>query len=271
MKAKNRNTSIKGLVIFALASVLIAAFSAIGSIYYLFGDIFSEREIIEIPDFVGQKADNIGEFDRLKIEREAVFSDEIGEGRVIAQIPCGGAKRKLAENEKYTVRLTVSLGKKLKRVPKLENYKYTDAAAALRSLGAQIKIVSVYDDRVEKDRVLRSLPEAGESIETGDTVTLFVSRNHVHAPVSVEDYAGLHLDEATLEILSSGLTLGEIANEYSDIFREGEVISQSLKKGSVVPYGSRIDIVVSKGNRPETIHPFRDQYKKENGEINGID
>jgi serine/threonine-protein kinase len=271
MKSQNKDNSIKKLAVLALASVLVAVIAAVGSGYYLFGDLFGEREVIEIPDFVGQRSDAIGEFDNLTIEREAVFSDNVREGRVISQFPYGGAKRKIADGEKYTVKLTVSLGKELKTVPELKNYKYTDAAAALRSLGAKIKIVSVYDDGIEKDTVLRTSPKAGEGIEAGDTVTLFVVRNHIHAPVCVKDFVGMPLDRATTELLAEGLTLGEITGEYSDSAAKGEVISQRLKQGSLVPYGSRVDIVVSKGKGPETLHPFRGQNKEENGETDGID
>ena len=266
-----RNTSIKPFIIIALMSVVAVVLTATGAAYYLFGDVFAEREVIEIPDLVGKRADNIGDLSSIYIEREPVFSDAVAEGRVISQFPRGGAKRKLADGEKCTVKLTVSLGKELKTVPQLKNYKYTDAAAVLRSLGAKIKIVSVYDDKIEGDRVLRTLPESGESIEIGDTVTLFVSRNHIHAPISVRSFVGLPLEEATLEILSDGLLLGNITREYSDTVAEGKVISQSIGEGSTVLYGCRIDIVVSEGKKTEALHPFRGQYKKENGEINGID
>ncbi len=271
MKAKNKGGSLKWFMISAILSVLIAVFSAVGMGYYLFGNLLGDSEVIRIPDFVGQRFDNIGSFDKIDIKSEPIFSDDVPAGKVISQSPYGGAKRKIADGEKYTVRLTVSLGKEAKIIPDLKNYKYTDAAAALRTLGARIKIVSVYDDRIERDIVLRTSPEVGESIENGDTVTLFVSRNHVHSPVSVKNFVGMTLEDAAAEMLADGLILGDVAEEYSYVYPKGQVISQSIKPESVVAYGSRVDIAVSLGERKEELHPFRGEYTEDNGELNGID
>ena len=172
--------------------------------------------------------------------------------------------------EKYTVKLTVSLGKDRRAVPELKNYEYPSAAAALRAVGAKIKIVSVYDDKMQPDLVLRTSPEYGSTIERGDTVTLFVSRNHVNKPIRVRDFVGMTLEKASAEILADGLILGEI--EYNaDSLETREVTWQSIEPESLVPYGRKIDIAVGTGRAKEELHPFRGQTTEENGEINGID
>jgi serine/threonine-protein kinase len=225
--------SIKKSVLLAFISFAVLVVAALGALYYLF-PYRSQREMIEIPCLVGKRLDDIGELDRIELVREPAFSDDVPEGEVISQFPYGGAKRKLADGEKYTVKLTVSIGKELQIVPNLQNYQYSDAAAALRTIGAKIKIVSVYDDEKERDLVLRTLPEAGERIERGQTVTLFVSRNHIHGSVCVKDFTGMPQSDAVTEMLAQGLALGKIKQEYSDEYDVGVVISQSVKKGSYV-------------------------------------
>ena len=268
MNTKTDRKTIKRLTIFALLSVAIFILTVICVFAYFFVNFDGEREIIEIPELAGKKYAEIQPFEKIEFERELVFSDEIPEGEVISQFPYAGARRKLAEGEKYTVKLTVSLGRETQRIPDLKDYKYNEAAAALRSIGAEIRIVSVYDDETEGDLVLESSPKAGERIERGDKVTLFVSRNHIQSPVCVKNFVGLPLDVACTEILAQGLTPGEISSGSSDEFAAGMVISQSIAPNSCVLYGAKIDIVVCEGQKTEGLHPFRKDIAKENGEIN---
>ena len=268
MKSKIKDNSVKKLAVWASISVAVTICLFIASFCYFFVDISPKREVIEIPDLVGKQLGDICGFEKIKIESEPIFSSEVPEGEIISQFPSAGAKRKLADGEKYTVKLTVSLGKELQIVPNLQNYQYSDAAAALRTIGAKIKIVSVYDDEKERDLVLRTLPEAGERIERGQTVTLFVSRNHIHGSVCVKDFTGMPQSDAVTEMLAQGLALGEIKQEYSDEYDVGVVISQSVSKSSYVLHGSVVDLTVSAGKRIEILHPFRGDITEENGEIN---
>ena len=268
MNTKTDEKSLRRLAIFAFCSIAVFLLSAIAAFVYLFVDLDGERETVEIPSFVGQQFSEIGRVERIRIESEPIYSDKVPEGEVISQFPYGGARRKLAAGEEYTVRLTVSLGKEIQRVPVLAGYRYADAAAALRSIGANIRIVSVYEDRGESDLVLRTSPAAGEAVVRGQQVTLFVSRKHMHGSVCVSDLSGMPLDRACTEVLAQGLTLGEITEEYSEETAAGCVLSQSIAPNSYVLYGSRIDLAVSAGRKTEKLHPFGRYINQENGEFN---
>lgn len=268
MKSKIFDKSVKRLGIVTVVALSVAILSVVGVSVYFFKDMAYERELIVIPSYVGRNFDKITSSDKIRIESEPVFSNEAPVGEVISQFPYGGSKRKLKEGEKYVVKLTVSLGKETQSVPELKNYKYTDAASALRKIGAEIRIVSVYDDSAESDTVLRTSPAAGEKISGGDTVTLFVSRNHVKGSVCVKNFIGMEREEAVSEILAQGLTLGEIGEEYSEIYPKGTVISQSIIPERYVLYGEKIDIILSTGEREEDLHPFRKDIIQNNGEIN---
>ena len=268
MEVKNENKGLRNLVFGAIASCGVLAL-VIGCIFaYFSAELYGGREVIEIPSFVGRRFEDIANVDGIRLESELVFSSDVPEGEIISQFPYAGARRKVAEGEEYTVTLTISAGKEENRLPSLEGYKYTSAAAVLRSMGAEIRIVSVYDDEKERDVVLYTSPKAGADIERGDTVTLFVIRNHIHGSVRVKSVAGLPLDEAAAEILAQGLTLGEIKQEYSDEYDAGVVISQSVSEGNYVLHGSAVDLTVSAGKKIEILHPFRGDITEENGEIN---
>ena len=268
MEVKKENKGLRNLVFGAIASCGVLAL-VIGCIFaYFSAELYGEREVIEIPSFVGRRFEDVTDVDGIKLESELVFSSDVPEGEIISQFPYAGARRKVAEGEEYTVTLTVSAGKEENRLPSLEGYKYTSAAAVLRSMGAEIRIVSVYDDEKESDVVLYTSPKSGTDIERGDTVTLFVSRKHIHGSVQVKGVVGLPLDEAATEILAQGLTLGEIKQEYSNEYEAGAVISQSVGEGNYVLYGSAVNLTVSAGKKTERLHPFRGDITEENGEIN---
>lgn len=268
MKSKEKDNSVKKLAVIAIVSVTATILIFVGFFCYLFVDLGPEREVIEIPDFVGKRFENIGRFDKIKIESEPIFSDDVPEGKVISQFPHGGAKRKLAEGETYTVKLTVSLGKETQTIPDLQNYNYSDAAAALRSIGAKIKIVSIYDDECGQDVVIKTRPGSGEQIERGQTVTLFVSRDRIPNSVCVKNFVGMAMNDAISEILARGLTLGEITEDHFEDHTVGSVAWQSIVPNSYVLHGTKIDIVVNVGERQEDIHPFRKDLIQKDGEIN---
>ena len=265
---KKENKGLRNLVCAAIAS--FGVFSLVlGCICaYFSAELYGGREVIEIPSFVGKRFENVADVDGIRLESELVFSSDVPEGEIISQFPYAGARRKIGRGEEYTVTLTVSAGKEENRLPSLEGYKYTSAAAVLRSMGAEIRILSIYDDGKEPDLVLYTSPVAGTDIERGDVVTLFVSRRHIHGSVKVKSVIGSPLDEAATEILAQGLVLGEIKQEYSSEYGAGTVISQSTEEGSYVLYGSAVDLTVSAGKKIERLHPFRGDITEENGEIN---
>ena len=268
MRSKKKKRALKPLLVLATVSCVIALLSVTLVSVYFFSGFGGERESITIPRLVGRRFEDLGEIDRIELRCEPIFSSDVPKGEIISQFPYGGARRKLKPGEKYTVRLAVSLGKESQKIPELKNFSYNDAAAILRSIGAEIRIVSVYDDESQPDVVLRTSPGTGESIASGETVTLFVSRNHVHGSVCVGDFVGLTEESAVSEILAAGLTLGEITEGYSGEYPKGYVIWQSPSAGSYVLYGTKIDITVNATEGSGILHPFRGDTIQKDGEIN---
>ena len=116
--------------------------------------------------------------------------------------------------------------------------------------------------------MLRTSPAAGEKIERGSTVTLFVSRNHVHSSICVNDLVGMPREAAIFEILAQGLTLGEISEGFDENYPAETVIAQSIMAGNYVLYGTKIDITVNAEELQERTHPFRKDIILKDGELN---
>ena len=255
---KTKKISTKGLLLGAFISIALLVSIAGGVLLALFGNKTKERDIIIIPSFVGQKYAELEPCDRISFESELVYSKRVPKGEIISQEPYSGARRKVADGECYTVKLTVSMGAEEQKLPDLSGVPYTEAASALRALGVQIRVVSVYDGDGDGDRVLYTSPDAGAKINRGDRVTLFVCRKHVKGSVRVSDLSGLDKGAACTKLLAEGLLVGEIVYAPSDTAGEGIVISQSIAPGSYVRYHSKINITVSTGkeDKNDQLHPF---------------
>lgn len=255
---KNKEISSKRLLFGAFISIAVLVATAICVFFALFANSKRDRDTIIIPSFVGGKYAELEPQDRIRFESELVYSDNVPEGEIISQEPYSGARRKVADGELFTVKLIVSMGAEENKLPDLRNVTYTEAAAMLRALGVQIRIVSVYDENAEIDRVLYTSPDAGAKINRGDRVTLFVCRKHIKGSVRVSDLAGLDQGSACAKLLAEGLLIGEILYEPSDTVGEGIVISQSIDAGSYVRYHSKINITVSTGkeDKIDQLHPF---------------
>ncbi len=207
---KTKKISTKGLLLGAFISIALLASIAVGVFFTLFASNMKGRDIIVIPSFVGQKYAELEPHGRIRFDGELVYSETVPEGVIISQDPYAGARRKVADGECYTVKLTVSMGAEENRLPDLKRSAYTEAAAKLRALGAQIRIVSVYDENSEIDSVLYTSPDAGTRIKRGDRVTLFVCRKHIKGSVRVSDLTGLDQGTACAKLIAEGLLVGEI-------------------------------------------------------------
>ena len=260
---KNGLLSVRKFIIGALISFVVFLGMALFIFLMLFAVNDSDREIIVIPSYVGQELAKIQQTKSIKIESELIFSDTVPEGTVISQIPLGGSEKKVKKDGYYTVKLIVSLGKERFEIPDLINAHVTDAAADLRSVGARVRVISIYDKNAECDRVISTSPARGEKICAGDKVTLFVCRKKTQSSVKVENYVGMKLSDACAAILSSGLLIGDIECVECDGLDEGLVTFQSINQGAWVRHGSYITLYVAKdkGDNKEQNHPFRGNVK----------
>ncbi len=248
---KKREKSLKGLAwgaIFALFCFISIVLCVFTTFFALGGE---ERELVVVPSFVGMTQNDIKEDGIFDIELDFAYSDSVPEGVVISQTPSASSRRKIASSgSSCAVKLIVSLGKEREEVPCVVGMSYNAALAALRRAGFSVKIVPVYRNDMKNDTVISVTPREETSLDRGERVTLYVSRERVMKTVEVESYYGLERALACERILESGLCLRIVESEYSDEVEEGRVIAQSFPKGARLKYGSYIDLTVSAGKRP---------------------
>ena len=100
-----------------------------------------------------------------------------------------------------------------------------------------------YSDTVEKGRIIRQSPEAGEVIQKGDTVSLVVSRGP--QMMEMPDIIGQTQDSAVQELATKGLnaTCFTVINDGSEA--AGCVVSASEDAGSMVEVGTTIVLYIA--------------------------
>jgi eukaryotic-like serine/threonine-protein kinase len=220
-----------GLLTVALAAFLI----------YLAVAGLTGGESKEVPRVVGKQlieARQILERAGFEVD-ESRAPSEAPVGQVIDQDPNPHEKA----DDGSTVTLEVSEGPGTVRVPTVAGQ---PLAAAIEALKKQ-KIKATVDQRpsstVEKGIVIRTIPAAGEMVNVGERIQLFVSSGP--AQVKVPDVTGLARDSAEQLLTDAGL---EPAIEETESEKpEDEVIAQNPAAGTEVEKGSRVTVTVSKG------------------------
>lgn len=138
--------------------------------------ISSGPENATVPNVVGYdqvEASSVLESAGFKVTVKQSYSDTVESGKVISQSPVGTT----STTPGATVTITVSLGKETKEVtvPNLFGHTEEDAIAQLEALGLRYNIRTQTSSNAPEGQVVGQSISAGEKVEEGTTVTLYVS------------------------------------------------------------------------------------------------
>ncbi len=220
-----------GVLTVALAAFLI----------YLAVAGLTAAETREVPRVVGKQllqAREILERDGFEVEESRVRS-EAPFDQVVDQDP---NPREEAE-EGSTVVLEISGGPGMVRVPTVRGLPQAVAIQALDKRDLTATVDRRPSESIEKGIAIRTVPGAGEEVERGERVQLFVSSGPEQ--VAVPDVTGLSRDSAEDVLAEDGF---EVAVEESESREpEDDVISQNPGPGTEVDRGTTVTITVSTG------------------------
>ncbi len=234
--------------------LLVAGIILISSLIRMTSD--DSSLVIPIPELVSRELT-----DELKAELaeqnielviEEVNNDIFSAGQIVSQNPAGGQTRKVASKHKnVTVNVEVSLGKKSFTLADYANKEHRKAQIELEDLGAKVVIEDKNDDSVITGFIISTAPAAGEVINSGDTVTLYVSKGVETSYAKMVDVKGMEAGAAKRKLFNANFLVGTLTYEYSDSVAEGSVISQSIAPGtSTAQKYTEVDLVISLGVKP---------------------
>lgn len=135
-------------------------------------------------------------------------------------------------------------------IPLLVGGNLEEAQNAVKQITEKELILQPQEEYSERPvgEVISQTPEAG-SVTTESYVTIVVSKGR--EKVAVKNVELLEKDEAVKELERLGLNVGTIKEEYSDSVAKGKVISQSVNGSELLEKGSVVELVISKGAKPE--------------------
>ncbi len=214
------------------------------------------KQVVDVPSFEGMLIEDAMEqayilgFELEVIKEE--HSEEFEVNTVIAQDYEKGDT--IYEGEK--VKVSVSLGSDRVEVPFVEGMQLNEALEEFENLPFKISETYVFDDLKPINDILRQVPSGGTKIQSGETVTLYISRGKEERMVVVPNIVGQKQGDAIASITSRGLSVGEVLESNSDTIKKGNIMSQTISPGREVPQGTSINIVVSLGEE-ETVEEIQ--------------
>ncbi len=258
----------KAVIVGAVATAIILAIVVmivLGKVlgWFKFGDkkttsatSDTSSEVVEqiaMEDVIG-----ISEEAAIKILKDAGFTNvqsvhenntEVQEGYVFEQnIAKGEPTNKDAE-----IIIKVSAGAEDKEIPDVKNYEDAQAVTILQEAGFTVTHAYEYSEEIDKDKVVRTEPEAGTLAKEGSKVTLVVSNGKEEKNVEVPNLTGYTQAEAENALAAKKLSTGNVTHEHSDNVAEGYVIRQGTKSGTEVPEGTAVDFVISDGPEEKVV------------------
>lgn len=241
-KTKLLSNLLKVVMIFFFAMILLMIIFFISLRFIIGGNE------IEVPNIIGKsfkEAFDILNQKNLRISVEGhKYSAEFAEDYVIEQRPMPNHKIK----PERVVKVFLSRGGETGTVPRVIGQEITDSESVLKSVGLESGLViRVHSDEFPRaGYVIAQTPPADIKIERGSKVSLLVSLGPHSSSFSMPNLGGMKLQNATSLIETSGLRLGNITRQESELIKEPNVvIEQNPQPNDLVEERTKVDLVVT--------------------------
>lgn len=143
-------------------------------------------------------------------------------------------------------------------VPDLVELPEAEARNLVASNGWEVSIERERSDDVPiEGQVVRTVPQAGESLAEGEPFLIVVSNGPILRPLP--DSTGMAISDAQTRLVERGLIVGAVVDQYDEVVPVDTVISWSvpgdptLVAGSEVEPGTEVELVVSIGPAPRVV------------------
>ena len=160
--------------------------------------------------------------------------------------------------------ITVLILTRKVNVPDLTNMSLEEAVSKVTGLKLNYKVGYENSKDIEKGFVISHTPAEGEAVEKGTELLIIVS----DGPIIVEmpQLEGYSEDEAREILDKANLILRNVTREFDDRVAVGIVLIQTPASGEMVPEGTEIDLIVSKG-KEKVLVPDLTGYSQSDAKI----
>lgn len=235
----------KHKVISFIIGAILLFFIAFGSTMGII-ELANPKEV-ELPDLVNktqEEAEQIAEDLKLKlVVKSEEYNADVEAGKVISQDPAYQANYSVKENSEISI--VVSKGIETVDVPKVVGKTREEAEKAIKDAGLVAEVTEENDEKVEAGIVISQNPDDSETVDSGSTVKLVVSKGSGIVNVEMPSVIGKTEEEAKSILTEAGLKVN-VVNEEDDSKDNGVVLKQSKEVGTEVQEGTTITITVNK-------------------------
>ena len=236
-------------------SPFVPILAAVASAFFIIAVIISviviasslNKEVVEMsmPDIVGMTVAEVKEkYPQLKLkEGEPDYSLEYEEGKIIKQDPAKDTKIK----SNRTINITLSKGKQMVEIEDVAGKQFKVAKKVLEEQGFVVQ-TKYESNELASDYVIKTEPSAGTSFAQGDTITVYISLGPVELNAIMPDVVGM-----TKAAAQAALDKEQITAAFEDVdstIKQGYVVSQYPKEGSIVDSNTTVTIKISTGKAP---------------------
>ncbi len=177
------------------------------------------------------------------------YSSDYEKGLVLEQRPAAGSSVRIGRR----VTLVVSRGPVIDRVEDYVGEKLEDVRLHLQTVFASSKAllrikepVSYVFDESPAGTILAQKPPAGKPLDQLTELELVVSRGPRGQMISVADYSGLRFQDALAQLSSANIPFTFTVRRVQGQEKSGVVVSQTPEPASEVPYGSVVQLVMTR-------------------------
>lgn len=237
-------------LLFALSAIVAALLCAALLVNYVVMPIIVRQgDLVPAPDLTGRslvEARRIVEETGLGLRVEAEQPDpELPAGSIVRQLPVSGVDTKRGR----TVAVVLSSGLDLKVVPPFSDLTARQAQLDAEAAGFAItSVAEVHTDRVERGRVVGTMPRSGSILPAGTGISMVVSLGPPPLALVMPSLVGRTPEEARLISEELGLVVRSVRYERggSRLLRDVVVVQEPVAGARVVE-GEGVTLRVGKG------------------------
>ncbi|KAB8290123.1 Stk1 family PASTA domain-containing Ser/Thr kinase [Bifidobacterium avesanii] len=239
-KKKGKRNTVIGIIV----GLLVLAGIVAGAWWYMTRDTTKYVAVPQLTESMTEaQVRNALAAVNLKLDKQEDTDSSKPAGTLTKQDPAAGTQ--VAEGS--SVKVWFSAGPASQQVPSgLEGLDQDEAAAKLRAAGFTVSPSNKTEDSatVEKDKVTRTSPAAGESATKGSAITLYISNGMTTVP----DWTGKSQTDITNDLRTNYPKFNvSIQQEASDTVASGSVTRTSPAAGTHVAQDENITVYVSTG------------------------
>lgn len=203
-----------------------------------------EKSNVDLPNFMQmtrEEAERVATESEITLEIEERFDKKIEKGKIISQDPAYAENYKIKKG--YTVKIVVSKGVDIKKVPKVVGERLEEAQKLIEDQGLKIEKIEETSEKVEAGYIIRQEPEVDTELNAGETVKVYVSTGIKQ--ITMEYVIGEKESTATKKLEKIGFEV-EVVYEEDTSKNDGVVLKQSIDTGTTVDDETKVVLTVNK-------------------------